>query len=121
MSISESEALIMHALWENSPLTATELLETVGAQQAWQESTVKSLLSRLVHKRAVRTKKDGRRFLYYPVLARTDYLHSESKSLVDRLFGGRIAPFVAHFSEKNKLSKRDLAELRKLLRELDDD
>ena len=65
--------------------------------------------------------KDGRRFLYYPVLARTDYLHSESKSLVDRLFGGRITPFVAHFSEKNKLSKRDLAELRKLLRELDDD
>jgi BlaI family transcriptional regulator, penicillinase repressor len=121
MSISESEALIMHALWENSPLTANELLETVGAEQAWQESTVKSLLSRLVQKRAVRTKKDGRRFLYYPLLSRTDYLHSESQSLIDRLFGGRITPFVAHFSEQKKLSKHDLAELRKLLRELDDD
>jgi BlaI family transcriptional regulator, penicillinase repressor len=121
MSISESEALIMHALWENSPLTASELLDTVGAEQAWQESTVKSLLSRLVHKRAVRTRKDGRRFLYYPVLSRTAYLHGESKSLVDRLFGGRMTPFVAHFLEQQKLSKRDLAELRELLRELDDD
>ena len=39
---------------------------------------------------------------------------------MDRLFGGRVAPLVAHFSEQRKLSRKDIAELRKLLEELDD-
>jgi len=41
--------------------------------------------------------------------------------LLDRLFGGRVAPLVAHFSEKGKLSKKDVAELKRLIEGLDDD
>jgi predicted transcriptional regulator len=121
MAISEAEAVIMEVLWRGSPRSAEEILAEVGEQQNWQEGTVKSLLNRLLTKKAVKAERDGRRYLYFPRLSREQYVSQESKGLLDRLFEGRVAPLVAHFSEQRKLSKRDIAELRRLLQELDDD
>jgi len=121
MSISEAEAVVMDVLWRRAPRSAEEILAEVGPQQAWQEGTVKSLLNRLLKKKAVKAERDGRRYLYAPRLTREQYVSQESKGLIDRLFDGRIAPLVAHFSEQRKLSRRDVAELRKLLEDLDDE
>ncbi len=119
--ISEAEAVVMDVLWRAAPRSAEEILAEVGPAQGWQEGTVKSLLNRLLRKQAVHAERDGRRYLYTPRLAREQYVQQESKGLLDRLFGGRVAPLVAHFSEQRKLSKKDIAELRKLLKELDDE
>ncbi|HVX03767.1 MAG TPA: BlaI/MecI/CopY family transcriptional regulator [Rhodanobacteraceae bacterium] len=121
MSISDAEAAVMEALWRRAPLSAQEILGEVGSERGWQEGTVKSLLNRLLRKRAVKAVRDGRRYLYRPRLSREQYVFGESKSLLDRLFGGRVAPLVAHFSERRKLSKKDIAQLRELLEELDDE
>jgi BlaI family transcriptional regulator, penicillinase repressor len=117
MAISEAEAVVMDVLWREAPRSAEEILAEVGPAQNWQEGTVKSLLNRLLRKKAVHAERDGRRYLYTPLLTREQYVQLESKSLLDRLFGGRVA----HFSEQRKLSKKDIAELRKLLKELDDE
>jgi BlaI family transcriptional regulator, penicillinase repressor len=121
VAISEAEAVIMEVLWRQAPRSAEEILAEVGAQQDWQEGTVKSLLNRLLTKKAVKAEREGRRYLYSPRLTREQYVSQESKGLLDRLFDGRVAPLVAHFSEQRKLSKKDIAELRKLLQELDDE
>lgn len=121
MQISEAESAVMAVLWQRSPLAADEVVAALAATHDWQEATVKTLLNRLLTKGAVRARKDGRRYLYTPVLEREAWLTQESKGLLDRLFGGRVAPLVAHFSEQRKLSKKDLADLRKLIEELDDD
>lgn len=121
MSISDAESAVMETLWRREPLSAQEILDQVGAERGWQEGTVKSLLNRLLKKRAVRAVRDGRRYLYRARISREQYVFGESKSLVDRLFGGRVAPLVAHFSEQRKLSKKDIAQLRTLLKELDDE
>ena len=121
MSISEAEAVIMEVLWQQSPRSAESILADVGPRQGWQEGTVKSLLNRLLKKKAVRADRDGRRYLYAPRLSREQYISQESKGLLDRLFDGRVAPLVAHFSEQRKLSRKDIAELKQLLEELDDD
>ncbi|WP_266169784.1 BlaI/MecI/CopY family transcriptional regulator [Dyella subtropica] len=121
MSISEAEAVVMEVLWRQAPRSAEEILAEVGPQQDWQEGTVKSLLNRLLKKKAVKAERDGRRYLYTPKLTREQYVSQESKGLLDRLFGGRVAPLVAHFSEQRKLSHKDIVELKKLLEELDDE
>jgi BlaI family penicillinase repressor len=121
MQISEAESVVMQVLWKRQPLTAEEIHAAIGERQDWQTATVKTLLNRLLKKGAVAAERDGRRFLYSPVLAREAWLQGESESLLDRLFGGRIAPLVAHFSERRKLSKKDIAELKKLVQELDDE
>ncbi len=63
------------------------------------------LLNRLLKKKAVRAVKEGRRFLYSPAITRDDWVLSESKGLLDRLFAGRVAPLAAHFSRHGKLTQ----------------
>lgn len=121
MQISEAESAVMDVLWQRQPLSAEEVVAALADSRSWQEATVKTLLNRLLNKGAIRAEKDGRRYLYAPVLKREDWVLDESQGLLERLFGGRVAPLVAHFSEQRKLSRKDIAELRKLLEEIDDE
>ena len=121
MQISEAESVVMDVLWKRQPLSAEEVVASLSGQQDWQEATVKTLLNRLLNKGAIGAEKDGRRYLYSPQVAREDWVLEESNSLLERLFDGRVAPLVAHFSQHRRLSRADVAELRKLLEELDDE
>ncbi len=121
MPISEAEAVVMEVLWQRHPQGADEVVATLAARSDWAEPTIKTLLNRLLNKGAIRAEREGRRYLYSPVLAREAWVAQQSEGLLERLFGGRIAPLVAHFSERGKLSEADIAELRRLIGELDDD
>jgi predicted transcriptional regulator len=121
MQISEAESVVMDVLWRRHPLAAEDVVAALSERQDWQEATIKTLLNRLLNKGAVRAEKQGRRYLYAPVLKREDWVLEESQGLLQRLFDGRVAPLVAHFSEQRKLSRKDISELRKLLEELDDE
>ncbi len=116
--ISEAEHAVMEALWARSPQTAAEVCATVCEERGWSMPTVKTLLSRLVAKRALATQPDGRRFLYTPIIARREYVGHESRRLVERLFGGRAAPLFAHLAENEALTEEDIAEIEHLLKEM---
>ncbi len=118
VQISAAEAVVMEILWRNHPLAADEVVAAL-ADRDWAEATVKTLLNRLLNKGAIGAEKDGRRYLYSPQVAREDWVLEESRGLLDRLFDGRVAPLVAHFSEQRKLSSADMAELKRLITELD--
>ena len=94
----------MEALWRRSPLTAEEIVADVAEPQGWSEATVKSLVNRLLTKGAIEAEKAGRRYLYSPRVDRLAYVSHESWGLLDRLFGGRIAPLVSHFSQTDRKS-----------------
>ncbi|MGB0132335.1 BlaI/MecI/CopY family transcriptional regulator [Dokdonella sp.] len=121
MQISEAESIVMEELWRAHPLSAEDIVQATAAGQNWQVATVKTLLNRLLTKKAIAAEQDGRRYLYSPLLQRADYIHATSKNLLDRLFDGRVAPLVAHFSEQRKLSRKDIAELRSLIEDIDND
>lgn len=121
MKISNAESVIMEALWDRSPLAAEDITVSVAGPQGWTEATVKTLINRLLNKGAVAAEKDGRRYLYRPVMQRNAYVTSESEGLLSRLFDGKLAPLVSHFSEQQKLTLEDIAELKALIERLDDD
>lgn len=121
MQISEAESAVMDVLWRSHPLSAEDVVAALADSRQWQEATIKTLLNRLLNKGAVEAQKDGRRYLYSPLLKREEWMLEESQGLLERLFGGRVAPLVAHFSQHRKLSRKDIAELRRLLEELDDE
>jgi BlaI family transcriptional regulator, penicillinase repressor len=118
--ISEAESDIMRVLWDQSPLPTEEILARLPHKE-WQLGTVKALLNRLLSKAAVAAEKDGRRFLYSPLLRKEQYLAHASKNFLERVFEGEIAPIVAHFSKYRALNQKDRAALKKLLEELGDD
>ncbi|GAA3915579.1 BlaI/MecI/CopY family transcriptional regulator [Luteimonas lutimaris] len=121
MPISDAEAQVMQVLWDHHPRSADEVVAALAPGTGWAEPTVKTLLNRLLNKGAIAATRDGRRYQYSPVLAREAWVSQQSEGLLQRLFGGRVAPLVAHFSERGRLSEADVAELRKLLEEIDDD
>lgn len=116
--ISEAEAAVMMVLWDQNPLTAQDVIDRVPAQRGWSANTVKTLLARLVAKNAVAHEANGRRYLYRPLVARGDYVTGESRRLLDRLFGGRVSPLVAHLAQGNALSAEEIAEIEALLKDL---
>lgn len=121
MAISEAEAVVMDVLWERSPLGADEVVTALASRNDWAEPTIKTLLNRLLNKGAIQATKEGRRYLYSPVLTRQAWVQQQSEGLLERVFGGRVAPLVAHFSQRGKLSAQDIAELKRLVQELDDE
>lgn len=121
MQVSEAESVVMQVLWEaDRALAAEDVVAALAHSREWQEATIKTLLNRLLKKRAIAAKREGRRYLYSPVLQREAWLLGDSEGLLGRLFGGRVAPLVAHFSQHRKLDPADIAALRKLLEEIDD-
>ena len=118
--ISDAEAMVMEVLWGASPRSAEEVIAALADSTGWAEPTIKTLLNRLLNKGAISAEKDGRRYLYSPVLRREAWVQQQSEGLLARLFGGRVAPLVAHFSERGRLTPADIAELKRLVSELDD-
>jgi BlaI family transcriptional regulator, penicillinase repressor len=119
--ISEAEARIMEALWRKTPLTAEQIFAAVGPANGWAPATVKTLVTRLLKKKAISGGKEGDSYCYRPLVARADYVQSESQGLLDRLFKGEVAPLVAHFAENRQLSAKDLRQLKALITKIEED
>lgn len=119
--ISAAESQIMEALWAQGPLGADEIVGAVGAAQNWGEATVKTLINRLLKKKAIVSAREGGRVRYRPLVSRADYVTGESQGLLDRLFGGQLAPLVQHYADHRALSADELARLKALIAELERD
>ncbi|MCW8807749.1 MAG: BlaI/MecI/CopY family transcriptional regulator [Rhodanobacter sp.] len=115
IAVTEAESRVMDVLWSRAPQTSEEIIAALSPSTGWHEKTIRTLLNRLLGKGAVTAVKDGRRYLYSPGLQRSDWQRQESRSLLDRVFGGKVAPLLAHFSQHEKLTPKDLDELRKLI------
>jgi len=121
VKISGAESQIMEALWRKGPLTPEGIIAEVGEAHGWAPGTVKTLITRLLRKKAIEGRREPEGYLYRPLLSRTDYVQSESQNLVDRLFDGEVAPLVAHFAEHRALTPKDIQLLKKLISDLEDE
>lgn len=118
MQITQAELEVMKVLWRKPGLAASDVSDAVAAEQGWTVKTVKTLLSRLVEKGALRTEPDGRRYLYHPEVDEADYQSRAAGQFIDRVFNGRAAPLVAHLADARGLSETDIQELESLLERL---
>jgi BlaI family penicillinase repressor len=122
MKISEAESKVLQVFWcAEGPLSADEVVRAMNSDRDWSAGTIRTFLTRLMKKKALAATPDGRRYLYRPLIRREDYVHEQSRNLIDRLFGGRIAPFITQFSERQDLSADEIEELKRLISRLDHD
>lgn len=114
-AISDAEWIVMREFWARGETNSAEVIAALGKTRHWKPPTIMTLITRLVKKGALGFERQGREYRYRPLVDEAHCAHAVSKSLVDRVFGGRIAPMLACFLDKQKLSKKDIAELRQLL------
>jgi len=113
--ISDAELVVMKVVWEKAPITANQVVEALERQRRWKPKTVHTLLRRLVHKGALDFDKKGREHQFRPLVNSADYTHAASRSFLSRFFDGEVAPFLARFLEREKLSRPEIEELRRIL------
>jgi BlaI family penicillinase repressor len=117
--ILETEWDILDALWQAQRATARLVTEALQGRRGWAYSTVKTLLDRMVEKGLVQARQVGNVWEYTPALPRQKAQRWAWRRLVDVAFGGAIAPTLAFAARDTKLSRRDRAELRALLDQLE--
>jgi BlaI family transcriptional regulator, penicillinase repressor len=115
--LSEAEWEVMKLIWRRASATSTasELAAELAGPTGWSESTVKTLLNRLLKKGALSFEKLGKSYLYFPVIAEEECRSAATDSFLNRVFDGSLSPLLAHFVSSQKLSVTEIGELERLL------
>lgn len=115
--ISEAEWEVMNVVWNRAPVPAADVAAELADRKGWAMRTTRTLLGRLVKKRALAVEEDGRRHLYRPRVKLEACVRQASRSFLDRVFGGRPAAMLIHLVQEAELSPKEIAELRRVLEE----
>lgn len=115
--IADTEWLVMKVIWAHSECNASQIIDELAGSTNWKPKTVKSLISRLVKKKAIGFRNENRSYIYYPLVTEGECVKVESQSFLDKVFGGEINMAIANFIESKKMSKQQIEELRKILNE----
>lgn len=113
--ISDAEWTVMKAIWPLKTATARDVVEALAGEALWKPKTIHTLLSRLVQKGALATEKPGREYVFRPLVTEQECRLAASRSFLSRVFDGDIAPFLACFLAEQKLSRKEIEELRKII------
>lgn len=115
--ISEAEWEVMKILWDKSPRTANDIVDQLTGRTHWKRETIRTLINRLVSKKALKFEKKGRQYHYFPRVSRAECVRAETESFVSRFGAGAIEPMLAAFVEEKKLSAEKIAKLKRILDE----
>lgn len=115
--ISDAEWEVMKVLWGHSPSTANEVVEQLEGVAKWTPKTIKTMLNRLLKKKALGFKKENKAYLYYPLVSEEECARAESKSFLERVYGGALDLMLASFFKEQTLSDKDIEELKRILDE----
>lgn len=114
MKLTDSEWQIMNALWERHPATAREISERLPDEVQWAYTTIKTMLTRLVGKKAVSERKRANTSVYEPLIGRDDAQKSAVSTLIENAFGGAVEPFLG-FVANSTISPRQRRQLLEML------
>ncbi|NLO41396.1 MAG: BlaI/MecI/CopY family transcriptional regulator [Ruminiclostridium sp.] len=113
--ISDAEWHVMKVLWEGSPMTAMDVIKQLGDSQSWKPKTVKTLLRRLVDKKAIAFTVEGRTYRYHTLIKENECIRSETESFLKKVFDGSFNLLVKNFIKQESLSSDEILELKKIL------
>jgi BlaI family penicillinase repressor len=113
--ISEAEWVVMEVVWRKNPVTALEVVQQLAMHKQWQDQTIRTMLRRLIRKRALTYQAEGKVFYYSPAVSREQCVRGESRSFLERVFGGMAQPLLLQLMQETKLSRKEIAELKRIL------
>ncbi|MBU8915196.1 BlaI/MecI/CopY family transcriptional regulator [Bacillus sp. FJAT-29953] len=113
--ISEAEFEVMKVIWKYEPISTPEVVEKLSNKSDWKPNTIHTMLARLVKKKALHARKDGRVFIYTSLVEKDQYVEQKSKSFLQQFFGGTLHSMVLNFIENDQLSNEEISELKKIL------
>jgi BlaI family transcriptional regulator, penicillinase repressor len=111
------QLLIMQVLWERGRATAREITEAINTSEPIAHSTVQTLLRGLEEKGAVSHEAQERTFVFQPLVKEHEFKQSATRDVLERVFGGSVSGLVAHLLKNENVSREEIEEIRKLIRQ----
>jgi BlaI family penicillinase repressor len=116
-NISPAEWRVMQVIWERKAATAADVIEALAGETGWKHRTVRTLLARLMVKGVLAAEAEGNRYLYRPTVSRGKCVRDQSRSFLNKVFGGDTAELLVHFVRGATISPEQIEELKRLLDE----
>ena len=113
--ISEAEFEVMKIVWKYAPINTNEITDRLVKTSSWRPKTIQTLIKRLVTKGFLDYEKQGRVFVYTPLVKKSDYIDQESNSFLKRYYDGDITAMLSAYVKSDKLTETDIDTLRSLL------
>ncbi len=117
INISESEWLVMEYLWSNPLVTITEIRKELSAN-GWSDSTIKTLVRRLVSKKAIAINNEAATFRYYPLISQNECRLKETRSFINRVYDGSVSMLVTNLAADSNLTDKETEELLALIEKM---
>lgn len=117
INISESEWTVMEYLWNNPMVTITEIRKALSST-GWSDSTIKTLVRRLVSKNAVAINDEAATFRYYPLISQQECRLKETKSFINRVYDGSVSMLVTNLAADSNLTDKETEELLALIEKM---
>lgn len=113
--ISEAEFEVMKIVWKHAPISTNDITDRLLRTTSWSPKTIQTLIKRLVTKKALTYEKQGRVFVYTPLVRENEYIDQKSTSFLKRYYDGDITAMLSSYIENDRLSETDIDHLRSLL------
>ena len=114
--LPDSELEIMMIIWEaNKSVTSAYVSEKLEGRKDWKITSILTFLSRLVDKGFITSTREGKINIYSAVISEQEYLESESKSFLKKLYGNSLTTFVSTLYKSNAVNDDDLLELQEFI------
>jgi len=113
--ISDSEWTIMKVIWQYHSISANEIVDHLSTEVDWAPKTIKTMLNRLVTKEIIGFTKNGRSYLYHPLISSSQTIKEENNSFIKKVYNGDFSSLLASFIEQNEFSDDEIDEFKKIL------
>ncbi len=118
--LTGTEWEVCECLWEESPLTMTQIASRLTERTGWTRSTGETLVRRMADKGLLRWEQGKKAKFFYPTVAREDAVVRETRGFLQKVFGGSVGLLVNTVAENEELSREEIDQLYEALRKLEE-
>lgn len=118
-NISETEWKIMEVVWQSQGIGFGEIKNSLSDTN-WSDSTIKTLIRRLVAKGALKFEEKGGSNKYFAVAGQDECRLKETKNLIDRIYNGSIKMLVTNLVNDSNLSEDEAEKLMDIISKMED-
>ena len=119
--ISEAEFEVMKIVWKYAPVSTNEITDRLMKTTSWGAKTIQTLIKRLTNKGALTYEKEGRVYVYTPLVKENEYISQQSNSFLRRFYDGDITAMLSAYIKNDRLSAEEIGTLRSILDDADND
>ena len=111
MEIGEVQMQFAELIWKKEPIASGELVKLCADEFGWKKSTTYTVLKKLCEKGLFQNDNGT----VTSLISKEEFYTRKSEQFVEETFGGSLPAFLAAFTSRQKLSKKEIAEIQKII------